>query len=179
MVRLGKWDEQKVLFKNRNLGGHDHFGGTRGAHIAPGGLATGAVRATAIATSAVNSKALAIGAAKANKNLGTGCVQVLNPRATLRGTNVAKRLLWYGMVTKTRLAATQYTVTMGGATGFVALDWARLHARATRPGYRMDTSTVLFYNFTGRSTMLYLFLPASLGAGATASVFCEVWGRSA
>ena len=178
MVRLGKWDEQKVLFKNRNLGGHDHFGGTRGAHIAPGGLATGAVRATAIATSAVLGKALAIGAVKADKAFGTGCIQMLNPRATLRSTNVAKTKVWYGMVTKTRAAATQYTITMGGATGFAALDFVRIICRATRV-QQIQTATNMFWNYTGRATMRYVFLPASLAQGATASVFCEVWGRSA
>lgn len=158
MVRVGKWDEQKVLFKSRNDGGHDHAGGTRGAHITSLAFATAAI--------------------KANKSLGTGCIQVLNPRATLFSTNVAKRKMWYGMITKTRNAATQYTVTMGGATGFAALDFVRMHCRATR-SLQLQTATNMFWNYTGRSTMLYVFLPASLGQGATASVFVEVFGRSA
>jgi len=40
VVRIGKWDEEKVLFKDT---GHDHTGGTRGAHIQHDALATGCV----------------------------------------------------------------------------------------------------------------------------------------
>jgi hypothetical protein len=41
MVRIGKFDEAKILFKS---GGHDHSGGTSGAHLSPDAYATGAVK---------------------------------------------------------------------------------------------------------------------------------------
>lgn len=148
-MRAGVWNEQKVLFMNR---GHDHRGGRRGAHI------------------------------QGARGLATGCIQILNPRpatsavfrcATLLSTNAGKRRYWYGGILKTRDVATTYTVGFGGATGFAGLDWARV--TAPREG-RIDNATVIFYNYLGRASMLNVFLAGTLGRGAAATCFVEVWG---
>ena len=40
-MRVGVWGEDKILFKN---GGHNHSGGTQGAHIGGGALGTGCLQ---------------------------------------------------------------------------------------------------------------------------------------
>lgn len=138
MVRVGKWDEQKILFKNRGVGGHDHAGGTRGAHLTSLAMATGALTP---------------------KSLGTGCIQYV-ASAQIYSTAVKKRLMFCGTITKVGGAATIVTVNFGGATGWSIIDWARVNARS---GFGTTAGgaegTVDLNNFNAAT----LFLSATLG----------------
>lgn len=153
-MRVGKWDEQKILFKNRGRGGHDHAGGTRGAHIT----------SLAWATAAITPKAL-----------GTGCIQYVSS-AQVYGTGVKARKLFIGTLTKYSIGTT-CSINFGGATGWTSIDYSRVTSRSGFGSFAGgQEGSVEINNFNTAGT-LYLFLSnGTIAPGAINDVHAFVIG---